>query len=141
MGAKPLRISVLNPCASAGAEVLISTSKSKSQPPGQTTRQYDTMINNNNNMMMMIACRSYSGDPLEACPNARPRSAAPGLAWPGLACCRYGRREVAELLMEAGADLDAENDAKQKPVDVARLNKEVAGGGGVFQCRLLSIID
>lgn len=37
----------------------------------------------------------------------------------------YGRQEVADMLLAAGAQLDASNDAKQKPVDVARLNGEV----------------
>eukprot|EP00877_Chromochloris_zofingiensis_P007586 jgi/Chrzof1/3080/Cz12g11010.t1 len=36
----------------------------------------------------------------------------------------YGRQEVADMLLAAGAQLDASNDAKQKPVDVARLNGE-----------------
>jgi ankyrin repeat protein len=33
---------------------------------------------------------------------------------------------VALLLLDSGAELDAVNDAKQKPIDVARLNKEKA---------------
>jgi len=36
----------------------------------------------------------------------------------------YGRREVAALLLKAGADLAAVNEAKQKPLDVAKLNGE-----------------
>lgn len=36
----------------------------------------------------------------------------------------YGRREVAGLLLAAGADLKASNQAGQQPVDVAKLNGE-----------------
>jgi hypothetical protein len=36
----------------------------------------------------------------------------------------YGRKEIVEVLMDAGASLDAENIEKQKPLDVAKLNKE-----------------
>ena len=38
----------------------------------------------------------------------------------------YGRQEVAELLINAGAKLDALNGAKQMPLDVAKLNREVS---------------
>ena len=35
---------------------------------------------------------------------------------------------MAELLIAAGAKLDALNGAKQTPLDVAKLNREVGGG-------------
>ncbi len=37
----------------------------------------------------------------------------------------YGRQEVAQLLLSAGAKMEALNEAKQTPLDVAKLNKEV----------------
>ena len=43
----------------------------------------------------------------------------------------YGRQEVAELLINAGAKLDALNGAKQMPLDVAKLNREVRSQLGV----------
>eukprot|EP00798_Chlamydomonas_sp_ICE-L_P016233 gene16233-22399_t len=36
----------------------------------------------------------------------------------------YGRKQIAELLIEAGADLHALNGSKEKPIDVAKMNKE-----------------
>eukprot|EP00983_Pelagomonas_calceolata_P080432 1155146-Pelagomonas_calceolata.AAC.6 len=36
----------------------------------------------------------------------------------------YGRKEIAELLLDAGADLVALNNNQQKPVDAARTNNE-----------------
>ena len=43
----------------------------------------------------------------------------------------YGRKEVAELLIAAGAKLDAVNGEKQTPLDVAKLNREVRGALGM----------
>lgn len=43
-------------------------------------------------------------------------------------CCvaaGYGRKEAAELLLDAGADLKAKNDAGQLPIDAARVNREM----------------
>ena len=40
-------------------------------------------------------------------------------------CTGYGRQEVAELLINAGAKLDALNRDKQSPLDAARVNREV----------------
>jgi hypothetical protein len=37
----------------------------------------------------------------------------------------YGRKEVAGLLIAAGADLEAANKAGQKPADAAKMNREV----------------
>ena len=37
----------------------------------------------------------------------------------------YGRKEVAELLLEAGADAGARNADGQRPVDVAEVNREM----------------
>lgn len=36
----------------------------------------------------------------------------------------YGRKEIAEVLIAAGAKMDVKNDAEQKPIDVAKLNRE-----------------
>jgi hypothetical protein len=48
-----------------------------------------------------------------------PRPPCPSGPPPG-----YGRREVAGMLLDAGADIRAANGAGQKPVDVAKLNGE-----------------
>lgn len=37
----------------------------------------------------------------------------------------YGRKEAAELLLEAGADMKVKNDAGQLPIDAARVNREL----------------
>jgi len=37
----------------------------------------------------------------------------------------YGRKEVAEVLLEAGADAAAQNGDGQRPVDVAEVNREM----------------
>ena len=37
----------------------------------------------------------------------------------------YGRKEAAELLLDAGADMKAKNDAGQLPIDAARVNREM----------------
>lgn len=38
----------------------------------------------------------------------------------------YGRQEVAGILLEAGCNIDALNNSKQAPIDVARMNREVS---------------
>jgi|LauGreDrversion2_5_1035112.scaffolds.fasta_scaffold63613_2 ankyrin repeat protein len=42
-----------------------------------------------------------------------------------ITCTGYGRQEVAELLINAGAKLDALNSDKQTPLDAAKVNREV----------------
>lgn len=37
----------------------------------------------------------------------------------------YGRKEAAEMLLDAGADPQAKNDAGQVPADAARANREM----------------
>lgn len=37
----------------------------------------------------------------------------------------YGRKEAAELLLDAGADMKTKNDAGQLPIDAARVNREM----------------
>ena len=52
---------------------------------------------------------------------------SPGL-YNGLIPCSiagYGRKEAAELLLDAGADMKAKNDAGQLPIDAARVNREM----------------
>lgn len=48
---------------------------------------------------------------------------APAFPLPG-----YGRLAIAKALLAAGAELNPENDAKQTPVDVAKMNGEVSCG-------------
>jgi hypothetical protein len=53
-----------------------------------------------------------------------------GTAAAAFAAAGYGRKELVELLLAAGAELAPTNKAGQAPMDVARVNGEVGGLDG-----------
>lgn len=79
----------------------------------------------------MLQVKLFHASVLGSRTKIAPSASGPALPWPIFHTAGYGRQEVAQLLISAGAKMDAINATKQTPLDVAKLNREVSRWKGV----------